>query len=285
MKNIWLTSVILLTCSHSGWAIYGPSLTRADASVGLRACQESNFTQGREITNAERSGNSDDILRVLGDALKEWQATPATSVLYPARAFCIHELIPSRLPPSGEIATPAARQPTDAVRRFQGLGIEYVYYSPDAEWTLREDPVDLNQLAKRLDSPWGRRAFLMMTQLGWSQGACQEGPDQFREVIKHGEKFLQDYPKSEVSDGVRLELANAYATWWNVSLDEANEDFSPEPSKVGAEEAKHKAIQLYQEYLNVQKTPNPDVRKRLRALQENPKGSSQYDYYCPDYED
>jgi len=34
----------------------------------------------------------------------------------------------------------------------------------------------------------------MMTELGWSKGACQEGPDQFRLVIEHGEAFLAKYP-------------------------------------------------------------------------------------------
>jgi hypothetical protein len=75
----------------------------------------------------------------------------------------------------------------------------------------------------------------MMTGLGWSQGACQEGPDQFREVIKRGEKFLKDYPQSEVSDNIRLELAHAYATWWNLSGDEPNPPYStPETYKMGS---------------------------------------------------
>jgi hypothetical protein len=285
MKRIWLISVMLLGCSHSCFAIYGPSLARADAPVALRACQEANFARGQEITKAMQSGDSAQILLVLGDALSEWRATPSASFHYTARAFCIHELVPSQLPPSPDPTRTLL--PTTEVLRFQELGITYFYYGPDAEWVLRDDPVDLNQLAtQHLDSPWGRRAFLMMTRLGWSQGACKEGPDQFREVIKRGEKFLGDYPQSEVSDNIRLELAHAYETWWNLSRGEPNPPYSsPEKYRRGSDAAKQRAIELYKEYLSRQKTPEKDVGIRLKALQDNPKGSNEYDYFCPDYED
>jgi hypothetical protein len=296
MRNIWLSVVVVVTCSRFGWAIYGPSLTRADVSVAVRACEEANFAHGAGIVHAMRGGHPAEIERIIGDALKEWKGTPANSALYAARAFCIHELVPNRLPAAGP--DPAAerqptredlvaeRQPTPDVNRFQELGLEYFYYGPDGEWTLRKDPIDLNELAlKHLDSRWGRQAFLMMTLLGWSQGACQEGPDQFRAVIKHGEKFLKKYPGSEVSNRVRLELANAYATWWNASQAEPDAYSNPANYKAGAPEAKRRAIELYREYIKVQKTPRADVRKRLKALQENPKGSDEFDYFCEDYED
>ena len=174
----------------------------------------------------------------------------------------------------------------DVVRKFRDLGIEYFYYGPDGAWTLQKNPVDLNLLAKDfLDSEWGRQAFLMMTELGWSQGGCQEGPDQFREVIKRSEIFLKQYPNSEVSDNVRLELANAYATWWNVSQLAPNAYTVPEAYPVGAHEAKQRAIELYQSYLSKLTAPPNDVRDRLKELRQNPKGSGKYDYYCPDYED
>jgi hypothetical protein len=285
MRNIWLSVVVVVTCSRFGWAIYGPSLTRADNAVAMRACQEASFVRGAEIVNAMRGGHPAEIERILGNALKEWKATPETSAFYAARAFCIHELVPNRLPAgSQDLAT--ERVPTLDVARFRDLGLEYFYYGPDGEWTLREDPVDLNELAaKHLDSRWGRHAFLMMTLMGWSEGACQEGPDQFRKVIKHGERFLKQYPGSEVSNRVRLELANAYATWWNVSQMEPDEYSNPANYKAGAPQAKRRAIELYQQYIKAQRTPGVDVRKRLKALQKNPKGSNELDYFCEDYED
>ena len=235
-----------------------------------------------------RSGKPTEILRVMGDALKEWKTTPSSSTLYPARAFCIHELVPSWLPPGGgPDASPSTwRQPTSFVMKFEELGIEYFYYSPDGAWNLRKDPVDLHQLATEyLSSRWGREAFLMMTRLGWSHGACQEGPDQFRQVIKHGEAFLTQYHDSEVSDKIRLEMANAYATWWNVANMEPDAYTNPESYKAGSLKAKQRAVELYKDYLRAHKEANKEVPKRLKALEENPKGSETYDYLCEDYED
>lgn len=286
MKRICLAALLFLAGSVPTWGIYGPSLTRADAAIALEACQEAKFAQTDQVTEAMKSGDPGRILAVLDGALREWRATPATSKLYGARAFCLHELVPNRLPAGAGVGSPLALQPPEAVVRFQKLGIRYFYYDPDAEWTLDEDPVDLNDLArKHLDSRWGRQAFLMMTQLGWSQGACQEGPDEFREVIRHGEAFLKGYPQTEASDNVRLEMAHAYATWWNLSNAEADASFDPTPYKAGADAAKQKAIELYKQYLNREKTPSAKIVSRLKGLQENPKGSNQYDYFCPDYED
>jgi hypothetical protein len=185
------------------------------------------------------------------------------------------------------------------VGRFQELGLEYFYYEPDGRWVLRKNPVDLDELATRyLESQWGRQAFLMMTQLGWSQGACAEGPDQFREVIKHGTEFLFAYPASEVSDEVRLEMAGAYATWWNLSRDENASAWSnlspdgtasgPSPTgryKEGAKEAKEAAITLYRTYLSAHQDDTRKLQIQLRELQENPKGSNTFEYFCADYED
>jgi hypothetical protein len=286
MKNRWLIGVVLLACSCSSWAIYGPSLTRADTSVGVRACQEAKFAQSQKIARAIQGTNPADVLLILGDALTQWHATPPTSALYAARAFCIHEIVPSQLPPKDSEAQVSSREPTEMVRRFENLGIEYFYYSPDDAWTLSNNPVDLNHLAtQHLDSQWGRQAFLMMTQLGWSQGGCQEGPDQFREVIKHSRHFLAVYPKSEVSGAIRLELAKSYATWWNVSRLKPDEYANPENYKAGAPQAKRRAIELYREYLGAQKAPIQEVHRRLKALLENPNGSDDYDYFCADYAD
>jgi hypothetical protein len=233
-------------------------------------------------------GKADDILQVLGPVIKEWRETARTSPLYPARAFCLHELIPSILEPKGATETDPATwwKPTPAVMEFKKLDIEYYYYSPDGAWRPSKNPVDLNQLATEYpDSRWGRQAFLMMTKLGWSKGACQEGPDQFRLVIKHGEAFLAKYPASEVSNQIRLEVANAFATWWNVANSEPDAYTDPTRYRAGATKAKQRAIELYQQYLSAQKNPKPDVAKRLKKLRENPKGSNEWDYFCEDYED
>ena len=80
-------------------------------------------------------------------------------------------------------------------------------------------------------------------------------------------------------------MANAYATWWNVSQVEPDEYSNPANYKAGAPQAKRRAIELYQEYIKAQKTAGVKVRKRLKALQKNPKGTNERDYFCEDYED
>jgi len=91
-------------------------------------------------------------------------------------------------------------------------------------------------------------------------------------------------PASEVSDSVRLEVANAYATWWNVANMEPDVYTDPSRYKAGASHAKQRAIELYQQFLSAQKNPKPDIEKRLKNLPENPKGSNEWDYFCEDHE-
>lgn len=306
MKRLWLVAATVLGCSQPGFAMYGPSLIRVDPSISTVACIESNFSHSQQIADALRNGNPVAVVELLGADLAELRKTPSTSALYPAMAFCIHELVPRSLGPNTDPSTRTF--PTADVKRFESLGIEYFYYEPDGQWTLSEDPVDLDQLATtRLDSRWGREAFVMMTHIGWSKGACREGPNQFLEVIKHGKRFLSEYPNSEVSAEVRLSMAKAYATWWNLSREDANslrennpvyakwfnhsrEGTNSDSSSVniyerGSQEAKQAAIELYREYLNSRKEPDQQVQRRLNDLLENPNGSHTFDYFCGDYED
>jgi len=286
MKTNGLRLLILLAFSSRAMAIYGPNLARVDASIASRACQEANFSQAREIEKAIRSGHPNDIIAILGKTMEEWRHTPESSALYPARAFCLHEIVPPRLEPRGAQYSRSRIEPTATVKQFSELGIEYFYYGPDDEFTLKNDPVNLEELAmEHQDSPWGQHAFLMMTQLGWSWGACAEGPDQFREVIKRSEAFLSKYPASEVSDRIRVEVANAYATWWNVANMEPDAYADPKKYMAGSVKAKQRAIELYHEFLSAQKAPAPEIEKRLKKLEEDPKGSNEWDYFCEDYED
>jgi|ERR1700733_6685150 len=299
MRNLVGLCVLVLTCCGPASGRYGPSLSRTDAATEVLACEQAHFAQSDQIVQAMRSRRAADAVGVLGGALRELNNTPETATLYGPRAFCVHELVPDSLGRQRRRGSQISVHPLDLVTAFGQLGIEYFYYDPSAQWTLRSDPVDLNELAeKHLDSRWGREAFLMMTLIGWSQGECAEGPDQFREVIKRGEMFLKRYPRTETSDRIRLELANAYATWWNVSRAEPNPaaepPFSPEQYEPGAQAAKERAIELYQQFLATHKTSSINathrtssitVSDRLQKLQQDPKGSKIYDYYCSEYED
>jgi hypothetical protein len=306
MKRFWLLAAIVVGGSQLGFALNDPSLVREDPRLSSLACIDANFSHSQQIAGALRNGGTNAILQVLADALTELQKTPATNDLYPARAFCIHELVPPSL--SANTDASLRTVPTAEVKQFESLGMEYFFYEPDARWNLREDPVDFVRLAtRRLDSRWGREAFVMMTHLGWSEGGCREGPNQFLEVIQRSKRFLNEFPESEVSAEVRLSMANAYATWWNLSREDANslrannpvyaerldksregansDSSSVNPYDRGAEEAKDTAIELYREYLTSRNESDQEVQVRLKDLLDNPHGSNTFDYFCGGYED
>lgn len=287
MKGYYSLALIFALSCRASFAIYGPSLARADKQISKLACHDARFTQSGAIQDALQNERISEIVSILPGALKELKDTSPSSSLYPSRAFCVHELIPSSLPANTQ--SKSSSRPPAAVVTLRAIGLDYFYYEPDATWTLRKDPVDLETLAtKYLNSRWGRQAFLMMTQLGWSKGGCQEGPDQFRLVIQRGEPFLRRFPNSEVSNDVRLALANAYATWWNLSQ-------NPPSGKAntylkGAARSKDKAIALYQVCLHgdghsLPQSSQQQAELRLKKLRSDIKGSNTYDYYCGDYED
>jgi len=297
IKHLYLASAILLAFCRYGWTDdlpvyyppspkYGPSQASAAFDVALVACRESHFQQDELVVSAMQTRDEDQILRVLGTALEVWRATPETSALYPARTFCIHELVPKYLQRMNvPDDSPLKTQPTPVVTQFKALGVVYWYYADDGDWVV-QNPVDLVSLAtEHLNSRWGREAFLMMTKLGWSSGNCQEGPDhQFREVIKRGEAFLTAYPKAETSNSIRFAVASAYATWWTLSITPQRAGFSPEPYGPEAEQAREKAIELYLQHEELAKTPNPYVENYVKTLREK-HPLREIDFFCEDYED
>jgi hypothetical protein len=286
MKTIWLLVAVAILIPPVSRAEYGPLLVRTIPSIAERACKEAAFTQSESIVQALHSGELSEIESVIEGPLKEFQATPRGASGYPARAFCIHQLVPYALPHAAGPISAHAGKITSDVTRFRALGIIYDYYDPDDLWKLRKGPVDLNDLAENyLSSPWGREAFLMMTLLGWSQGACREGPDQFREVIKRGEEFLPRFPNSEVSPEIRLELGEAYTTWWALSLDDSNDGVDRSKYQAGAEQARTKATALFRQALNEKPAQQSEIRKRLAALQQHNAQGLPFRYYCADYED
>jgi hypothetical protein len=174
---------------------------------------------------------------------------------------------------------------------MKAIGVDYFYYEPDGGWLSRSNFVDLVALAMHhQDSRWGRQAFLMMTQLGWDAGGCHEGPDQFYTVIERGRAFLQKYPHSEISNGIRLAMATSYATWWNLSKNPPT-GVTTGPThdyQVGAGNARLQSIHLYKDYLTSaegDRTQSKIAQASIKLLQTDPQGSNTYDFFCADYED
>ncbi len=282
MRQIFLAAILMVS-SQLGWGAAEPSSgpgQERDWAAALAACREAPFSQRNGIVKAIQSHDIGDILQVIGSALEEWKTTPTTSTSYPATSFCLHELVPAYLPLGALPESPSASNPPASVLRLRDLGITSFYVGED--WVVR-NPMDLSSLAtEHLDSRWGRHAFLMMTKLGWSIGDCREGPGhQFREVIRRGEPFLKAYPDSETTNDVRLEVANAYATWWTLSArpPDLSVDFSPEPYKRGGEDARNRAMELYVRYLDIDGHGNQVVEQYLKELRQRDT-VREINYFC-----
>ena len=96
---------------------------------------------------------------------------------------------------------------------------------------------------------WGEQAFLLLESHGWdTRVGCQAGSDQFRQVIQNGERFLQQHPRGRHRPEILLNVAQAYETWWSLSKANGHDDYvEPANYQAGAEPARQKAIQLYQQ--------------------------------------
>ena len=120
------------------------------------------------------------------------------------------------------------------------------YYSRDLLWRIwRDYPAD--------DA--GERTFVLLLGLGWdTSGICAKGSDQFREVIRQGELFLQDRPTSPYRGIVSLLVGQAYAAWWALGNERSSEmpDYvDPKRYQAGADEARLNAIHYFELVLQI----------------------------------
>jgi len=98
---------------------------------------------------------------------------------------------------------------------------------------------------------WGQEAFLTLLSLGWdTHVACRDGSDRFRAVISNSEVFLQANRETPRRAPVLLLLAQAYETWWSLSLANDRDDYVDRRNyQSGALLARQKAITTYDELL------------------------------------
>jgi hypothetical protein len=98
---------------------------------------------------------------------------------------------------------------------------------------------------------WGRQAFLdsLDEYDGYSDGCDASGFAPVADAIRKAEDFLTRYPETETSDDVRLRLAQAYETWWSISISgsETGDQFDDDVpvALAGREQAKQKALAFY----------------------------------------
>ena len=145
-------------------------------------------------------------------------------------------------------------------------------YSHDLLWRLwRTYP----------QSEWGERAFVLLQEYGWDTSpACEQGTDQFREVIRRGEEFLAQRPNSAQREAVRLLVAEAYATWWSLSRETrpGMADYvDAKRYQADADEARIKAIDILEEL--AQHAPGTNTKEYAQQVAAALRKKAALDYY------
>jgi hypothetical protein len=135
----------------------------------------------------------------------------------------------------------------------------------------------------------GEEAFVLLLRQGWDKSPCcntgGRHADAFYKVIEHGEEFLSNRPKSAHRQEVLFLVAQAYETWWSLSLvpEKSQEEGDPPPTayREGASAAHDKAISYYGEIVGAA----PDgieancSRQPLGLIKEN-QDTHQRRFYC-----
>ena len=100
---------------------------------------------------------------------------------------------------------------------------------------------------------WGELAFILLLNLGWNTSVdCSKGSDLFREVIRRGEEFLTEHPKSSYRLDVFFVLAQAYETGWSASQASIQDSYVDRHQyQEGASAARDKAISYYEKVLQL----------------------------------
>jgi hypothetical protein len=217
------------------------------------------------------------VLQRILDAAKNAPAGRRPALLLAADAVAGRLAFPSVVPPS-----------PDLQKQFDELaaqGLTFKYAELDDGWTYQSDLLWL-LWREYASTEAGEDAFVLLLRRGWdTTSCCGQGSDNFRAVIREGEAFLAKRPQSPHHLDVVFLLAQAYETWWSLSLtpDANQEEGDPAPAayREGAGAAREKAIAYYEEVLKAA-PEGPEAkcsRQPLEMLQAN-QDTHQRRFYC-----
>ena len=180
----------------------------------------------------------------------------------------------TRRPPGKNLDRSEAFGPRRLSWIWAPLGSSWVY-DHALLWTVwREHPT----------TTWGEEAFLLLLRLGWdTEVLCKDSPDDFRDVIREGERFLGAHPTTSLRREVVLTLAWAYETWWSASRAQAGQGYVDDPGAYapGSARARARAIARYEEALRLglERALAADARRRLETLKQGG-DTGQRIFYC-----
>ena len=233
-------------------------------ALNVKACRETGESNCEALAEALEDGKTlPETDAVLERAVERLNRMNASDSHYPALAYWTTRLLPDCI---------ANKKQLEFV---QHLGLK-MGDDPLGGCSVPENPWLETLATKRLDSFWGRRAFLEYLKRGWTDKTrCADGAETFRRVIERGEDFLKRYPNADVSPAVVLELARAYETWWSVAVASSNDPYATHPSD--SEQARLKAVDYYKAYLK--SADDAEIREKVYRLGRKI-DTAQRAYFC-----
>ena len=222
------------------------------------------LTRATPLSRVDARRALERVLSAAGQAAPDRRAA-----LLLAAHFLVVRLEPTD-PPSREELDRSPRSDLERSEVIAGHRLRYVWGPLGAQWT--SDHALMRAVWH--DHPtttWGEAAFVELLARGWRETPfCGDGPDEFRDVIREGERFLSGRPKSRVRRDVVTTLAWAYETWWSLSRAPASDPYveSPAPYAPGALTARQQAIAYYEQafQLGLTGAVANDARARLVKL-------------------
>ncbi|MBI2203535.1 MAG: hypothetical protein HYU41_06775 [Candidatus Rokubacteria bacterium] len=126
-------------------------------------------------------------------------------------------------------------------------GLHWDWSPLGATWSYRRDL--LPRVWKEFPAtPWGEWAFVLRLQRGWDTGVgCAGGPDEFRGVIREGERFLATRPRTPHRVRGLFAVALAHETWWSLAHAEGDTYADAKDYQTGRDAARRRAISAYDE--------------------------------------
>src|SRR6266436_5521704 len=213
----------------------------------LTAMLGADYPDLSQILKSDSPSHDPKIVRQLLDRLLEAAkgAAPEKKPLLLLAADAIAErlALPSITPPNPELQ-----------RELGGLaaqGLTFTWVELDGGWFYRSDL--LWRLWREFPtSEEGEDAFVLLLRQGWDKSpCCKTGASSFRTVIQQGEEFLSNRPQTVHRRNVLFLVAQAYETWWSLSLvpeqDREEGDPSPAAYREGASAARERAVAYYGE--------------------------------------
>jgi hypothetical protein len=163
------------------------------------------------------------------------------------------------------------------------LRLEYVelgegfFYQRDLLWRVWQ---------QYPETDWGERAFVVLLGLGWDTSrTCAKGSEQFREMIRQGESFLQQQPTSPERAEVSFLTGQAYATWWSLGNEPADSPMAdyvdPKRYNEGAEQARLKAISYFEKVVQLApETKFAEYAHQILPALRNQQIQNTYKFFC-----